>query len=171
MLAIKVEQRPTPRNVASRFISENEAKEYSTWICLWNQYISCDISNDEQRKKCGPVMKIEVSAGDLKGHEIAGSDPVASIIDMGVKSISFFVHQPVLLGEGPPLRPISDVLVRQSVRSFPEWEDAGHSAYTVLYSALRDKLAAGGAKGFKDLEFGRRFLRDIVKLLYSLSTF
>ena len=116
-------------------------------------------------------MKIEVSAGDLKGHEIVGSDPVASIIDMGVKSNSFFVHQPVLLGEGPPLRSISDVLVRQSVRSFPEWEDAGHPAYTVLYSALRDKLAADGAKGFKDLEFGRRFLRDIVKLLYSLSTF
>lgn len=171
MLAIKVEHRPTPSSIASRFIAVTKAKEYPNWIKLWDEFIKSDILSEEQRNKCGSVIKIEVSAGELKGHEIAGSDPVTDIIDMGVKSIVFLVRQPTIPQEEPARRSISTVLIRQPSRSIPDWKDDGHPVYTNIYMALKNQLIADGVKGFTNPDYGIKFLRDIVKLLFSLSTF
>ena len=170
VLAIKIEQRPNPKGVASRFVPMDKAREFSATFRLFWEFMVRDILTTDQAALCGDVLRVEVLNGDLKGTEITAFDPLGSILDMGVNSLSVWVRPPLQVVETPTA--LSSVLVRtSSIEPFPQWVDSGHPAYTLLYDLLKQQLEEDGIKGFKNSTHGMNILKRTVKLLYSLSTF
>lgn len=172
MLAIKVEQRPIPKVVASRFIATAKAKAFESFESLWQGIVS-SVLTEEEAAVCGTLIRAVVNSGELKGTEIAGDDPVAPILDMDVKALLFLVRsrEVVVELEAPPPSALARLSGGSMLQPLPDWADAGHPAYTAVYGMLKDQLVADGVKGLSNASQGSKFLISLTKLLFHLSTF
>ena len=108
MFALRIEQRPGTRVVASKLLSLSEVRSASTWENAWGCVIVPRLT-DAEKALCGSVQKVLVNSGEFKGYEFETSDVVASLLDMGVTSVLFIVNE---LSRGEErTAPISELLM------------------------------------------------------------
>jgi hypothetical protein len=168
MIAVKIEQRPTPKVVAARFVSVSKAKEFSEFGNFVG-YVRAEVLTENEAALCGPVLSIEVAGNsDFKGHKINKTDSVVGILDLGVTSILVLVEP--LADPARHTLSLMDLVRMPVLPSIPVWSDDGHPAYNKVYKDLTGMLVADGVKGFKNPSSGKIFLVKTVKLLFSLST-
>ena len=169
MFALRIEQRPGTRVVASKLLSLSEVRSASTWENAWGCVIVPRLT-DAEKALCGSVQKVLVNSGEFKGYEFETSDVVASLLDMGVTSVLFIVNEPSRGEERTA--PISELLMSQPLLSaLPTHTDDGHPATVALYEKVRDKLVADGVRGVLNATHAKGAMLDLTKLLYALSTF
>jgi hypothetical protein len=171
MLAIKVELRPSPRLIASRFLPVSVTADLDTFENLWI-YIFTKILDKEAAEKCGSFIRAEVTSGEFKGTEISPTDPVSAILNMqGVSSILFLVNHSEQEKERLPRNALALLDGGSTLEPFPDWKDAGHPAYGVIYGLLKTKLGVDGVRGAMNPSHVVDFVVSLTKQLYALSTF
>lgn len=169
MFALRIEQRPGARVVASKLLPLSEVRSASTWENAWGCVI-CPRLTEAEKELCGSVKKVLVNSGEFKGYEFESSDVVASLLDMGVVSVLFIVNEPSR-GEERTV-PVSELLMSQPLLSaLPTHTDDGHPATVALYDRVRDKLVADGVRGVRNATHAKGVMLGLTKVLYELSTF
>jgi len=126
MLAIKVELRPSPRLIASRFLPVSVTADLDTLEDLWI-FIFTKILDKEAAEKCGSFITAEVTSGEFKGTDISPTDQVSAILNMqGVSSILFLVNHSEQEKEKERLPRNALALLDggSTLEPFPDWEDA-----------------------------------------------
>jgi hypothetical protein len=176
MLALKIEQRPGARVVASKLIALSEVLSAGSWENLWLQLVQTKLTEME-KSICGPVVKAFVSGGELSGFEFSLNDTeLKTIIEAAVDperrlvSLTFVVQQP-LPGEEAQVRPSELLRSRTELFEIPVLDDRGHPATTALYARLRAALVANGVVGVRNAEHTKSVLTSLTKVLYNSSTF
>ena len=109
------------------------------------------------------------------GTSIGPNQLLSDILSMGVKGIVVTVRRREVLATfptPPQRRSFMDVLVRSPTLTFPDWEGgSGNKAYGDLYMDLKAKLVLSGFKGFTNAKHGMQFMKNLVQVLYGISTF
>ena len=58
-----------------------------------------------------------------------------------------------------------------TLEPFPDWKDAGHPVYGVIYGLLKTQLGVDGVRGVMNPSHVVDFVVSLTKQLYALSTF